>query len=89
LESETIESWLSIGMDDRFLATYKDDDFNLGIYGIPESGFLWFKRLDVETVDTPVTAGWVNTGFFWGSTFLDLRAFSQGSRYTRYGDLFG
>lgn len=76
-------------MTDQFLATYKDEENLAGIYGIPQSGFLWFKNLNTETVDTPVTAGWFNTGFFWGSSLFDLLAFAQGSRFTRYGDLFG
>jgi len=71
------------------LATFKEEELPFVILGISPTGVIHVKNLLLETVDTPVTANWVPTAFTWGTTVLDLDEFAQGSRYTRYGDLFG
>lgn len=76
-------------MTNRFKATYKESQLGSGIWAIDAEGWLWFKNLLNETVDTPVTANWVKTTTFWGSSWIRLHEFAQGRRFTRWGDLFG
>ena len=71
------------------LATFKHEFLPHILIGISPTGFIHNKDLTLETLDTEVTANWVNTFFTWGTTYRDLLEFAQGSRFTRIGDLFG
>jgi len=76
-------------MGRRFNATYSDFELSIAIHGIDPEGNLWFKPLTNETVDTPVTAGWFDTGIDWDPSVLGLHEYAQGTPFSKFGDLVG
>lgn len=76
-------------MDNRFKAIYSDFELSIALHGIDADGELWFKPLTFETVETPVTSGWFKVGVQWGSSWLRLHEYAQGTPFSQWGDLVG